>query len=157
MSHTRNNLENFGDVAFNLLERGFFLFSGSVFICYITESVCSTWHPKQFAGMFHAWLGCFTLLKIGATEVCALSVLLVFNVIETLNEISELGFQNSYPIEACRFSNGTTIHCVMNGPLKEILCNWRDWLNAHCNLHVPPSHLGPLFLTWFNLNPSMDV
>ena len=38
--HTRNNLENFDDVAFNPLETGFcFLFSGSVFLFAILLNV----------------------------------------------------------------------------------------------------------------------
>ena len=38
-------------------------------------------HKKELARLFHAWLDCFVLLKIGATEVCALGMLLVIIVI----------------------------------------------------------------------------
>ena len=34
-------------------------------------------HKQQLARLFHAWLDCFALLKLGTLEVCTLRVLLV--------------------------------------------------------------------------------
>ena len=36
-------------------------------------------HEQRLAGLFHTWLDCFTLLKLGAAEVCAFGVLLVLH------------------------------------------------------------------------------
>ena len=39
--------------------------------------ICRTWHKKQLARLFHAWLYCLAILKLAAAEVCAPGVLLV--------------------------------------------------------------------------------
>ena len=45
---------------------------------------------KELARLFHAWLDCFVLLKLGATEVCALQVLLAMTVANTISSLGQL-------------------------------------------------------------------
>ena len=54
---------------------------------YISSKLCGinfeyfqsnfSWYNEQLPRLFHVWIDCFTLLKIGAVEVCAFGVLLV--------------------------------------------------------------------------------
>ena len=88
---TRNNLDHLGDGWCNwpLGHRIHF----SIFwvrVCWRYHGETDGWifmkfsghgHKKQQATLFHAWMDCFTLLKLGAVEVCALGVLLFGSVL----------------------------------------------------------------------------
>ena len=43
---------------------------------YIFMKFSGCWHKKKLARLFHAWLDCFALLKLGTAKVRALGVLL---------------------------------------------------------------------------------
>ena len=81
----RNTLENFRDLAVNLLNPGsIFVFSGSVFLCNIMGNgwtdfheifmICQGQHKKQLSGLFNAWIDCFVVSYLGAV-LCLCSTL----------------------------------------------------------------------------------
>ena len=98
----RNNLEHFGDDALAPFNTGFiFLFSESEFITNITKKtdggIFSNFsgygHKKELARLFHAWLDCFVLLRLGAVEVCILGVRLVFIYFSMIYDLSNIACQ----------------------------------------------------------------
>ena len=96
-------------------------------------------HREQQATLFHTWIDCFTLLKLGAVAVCALGVFLVLFINQRKTNVSCLAeWAYVLHIVVCVhcdviYSNGQT----MTYFTKSDIMVWTAILRKFGNTHIP--------------------